>query len=183
MMAPGILFLVGFMGAGKTTAGRELARRLGWRFLDLDERIVAEAGRSVAEIFSKEGEAGFRRRESRALSEVLRETGNGPATVVALGGGAWAQAQNRLRVDEVGAPVVFLDAPLDVLAGRCAADTVRRPLFDDAENFRRLYEVRLEDYRRGTVRVNTQRKSPGQVVEEVMTSLQLNAVSKETEGS
>lgn len=170
-MAPAVVFLVGFMGAGKTTVGRELASRLGSRFIDLDDRIVARERRSVAEIFSKFGEAGFRRAESRALHELLRELTREPA-LVALGGGAWSQPQNRLRLQDFGAPVVFLDAPLDVLRERCAPEASLRPLFADAERFRELYEARRKDYALAGLRIDTAGKSPAQVAGEVIASLQ-----------
>src|SRR4051812_29379736 len=84
------LFLIGFMATGKTTVGRILAARLGWRLVDLDEVITREAGQSVPRIFEAEGEAGFRAREARALADVCRET----KVVVATGGGAACREDN-----------------------------------------------------------------------------------------
>src|SRR5438045_8658642 len=85
--------LVGFMGAGKTTVGRELARRLRWEFIDLDDVIVAAEGRSVGAIFRDSGEPAFRRAEAAALREVLRAPASG-GLVLALGGGAYVQPRN-----------------------------------------------------------------------------------------
>jgi shikimate kinase/3-dehydroquinate synthase len=119
------VFLVGFMGAGKSAAGRALAARLGVGFVDLDEIVEAEAGESVAAIFSAEGEEGFRRRETAALAQV---TGGG-AGVVATGGGTPTWGDNLVRMRRAGL-VVELTAPLEILLARAAADggAERRPL-------------------------------------------------------
>src|SRR2546423_14156771 len=82
------VILVGFMGAGKTSVGRALGDRLGWRFQDLDDRVRAREGRTVAEIFRESGETEFRRVEHAALRELLAETEVGTPMVLALGGGA-----------------------------------------------------------------------------------------------
>src|SRR5450755_42182 len=84
------IFLVGFMATGKTTVGRILAARLGWRLVDLDDVIAREAGRTVPEIFEAEGEAGFRAREARALAAASAER----RAVVATGGGAGCREDN-----------------------------------------------------------------------------------------
>ncbi len=174
-MAPGAVFLIGFMGAGKTSVGRELAHRLGWRFVDLDDRVVAATQRSIAEIFAKSGEPEFRRHESQALHELIREISSGVNTVAALGGGAWCQPQNRLRIQELGAPVILLDAPLATLRARCAAEGKQRPLFADEARFRQLYEARRAEYTAATVKLDTEGKRVGDVVEEVLRSLQVGS--------
>src|SRR5436309_723888 len=92
---PSAVALVGFMGAGKTSVGRELARQLRWEFVDLDARIAAETGKTVAQIFSTEGEAGFRKRESDELQRVLSELDELGPLVIALGGGTYIAAENR----------------------------------------------------------------------------------------
>src|ERR1700742_4694212 len=83
-----VVFLVGFMGAGKSSVGLLLSRDLHWRFEDLDERIQSREGRSIEQIFHESGEAGFRKAEHAALRELLFEFNSSPA-VVALGGGAF----------------------------------------------------------------------------------------------
>jgi shikimate kinase len=90
-MKPQLIFLVGYRGSGKTTVGRALAARLGWPFLDADERLEHIAGRSVKEIFAAEGETGFRDRESAVLAEVSELTRH----VVATGGGVVLRPGNR----------------------------------------------------------------------------------------
>lgn len=180
-LAPGAVFLIGFMGAGKTTVGRELARRLGWRFVDLDDRIVADARRSVAEIFAKSGEPEFRRRESLALHELLREINAGVPTVLALGGGAWAQPQNRLRVQEIGGPVIFLDASLETLRARCAAEDKTRPLFADEARFGELYRVRRADYAAAGARIDTEGRQIVEIVDRILDTLQMGSISNTRE--
>lgn len=100
------IFLVGMMGAGKTTVGRVLAQRLGREFIDLDAHIVAAAGRSISEIFEAEGEAGFRARERTSLQAVA-----GGDAVVALGGGALTQADVAATVARSGQSVYLRATP------------------------------------------------------------------------
>ena len=111
------LVLIGYRGSGKTTVGRAVAWRLGYAFVDIDERIVAEAGITIAEIFAKEGEAGFREREARVVREVM----NGRRQVVAMGGGAVLRADN-VECMRRGGFVVWLSAPVEVLWERIHRD-------------------------------------------------------------
>src|SRR5437773_2639715 len=101
------IFLVGFMATGKTTVGRILAARLGWRLVDLDEMITREAGQSVPRIFETEGEAGFRAREARALGAVSRER----QVVVAPGGGAACREDNLRTMLDAGRVVALAITP------------------------------------------------------------------------
>src|SRR5215471_7263116 len=95
------VFLVGFMGAGKTTAGRILAARAGWDFVDLDHVIESRHGESVATIFAEHGEGEFRRRERAALLELLaNNASNKKGAVVALGGGAFVSPENRAALEQ-----------------------------------------------------------------------------------
>ncbi len=88
------MFLVGFMGSGKNTVGQELARRLAWDFVDLDARIEAREEQTIPEIFRLQGEAAFRTAETNALRDLLTKSLDRDS-VVALGGGAFAQENNR----------------------------------------------------------------------------------------
>jgi len=115
--------LVGMMGAGKTTVGRELAARLGWRFLDSDTLVEESTGATVAELFADRGEEAFRAEESRVLAEAL--AGDGPAVVSAAGGAVLAAA-NRALLATSGA-VVWLRAEPATLAAR-VGDGAGRPL-------------------------------------------------------
>lgn len=166
------VFLVGFMGAGKTTVGKRLARRLGWRFIDLDDLIVARQGRSIAEIFADSGEPAFRATETEVLRGLLEElTAHQPA-VVALGGGAFVQPENARMLQQHGSPVVFLDASLAELRRRCLPKGRARPLFQDANQFRQLYESRRSGYMAAGIRMDTTRKTVAQVAAELLRLLQ-----------
>ncbi len=161
------------MGAGKTTVGRLLAERLGWRFLDLDDRIRQREGREIAEIFRDSGEPHFRQVESETLGVVLGEIERRPGRVLALGGGAFVQEENASRLRAFGAPVVFLDAPVEELRRRCQQAGEQRPLFRDQNQFRQLYEARREGYMAAEVRCDTAGKKPAQVAAEIVSLLGL----------
>ncbi|HMF89249.1 MAG TPA: shikimate kinase [Candidatus Angelobacter sp.] len=168
------VFLIGFMGAGKTSVGKVLAQRLGWTFQDLDDAIERRAGQSVAAIFASQGETGFRRIESAALRELLAEkSGAGLGMIVALGGGAFVQPENRSALDHAGAVTVLLEAPLEELRRRCARDDAgdTRPLARDAQKFAELLEQRQSDYQRAQFRVDTMGKSVEQVASEMESKL------------
>jgi len=165
---PARVVLVGFMGAGKTTVGRALARRLGWDFVDLDESIEAEAGESVARLFEREGEAAFRARELRAALATARP---GPR-VVAAGGGAWARRDTREAL-QAGARSVWLRAPLAALLARLPADG-RRPLAGNRETMRALLTEREPSYRLADAVVDAD-APPADVVGRIVEALGLGA--------
>lgn len=116
------LFLIGPMGAGKTSIGRRLAARLGLPFIDLDLAFEERAGVSIALTFEIEGEAGFRKRESALLAELVRQRG----IILSTGGGAVLDAANRRLLSENGF-VVWLDADVQTQLQRLHADR-KRPL-------------------------------------------------------
>ncbi len=165
------------MGAGKTSVGQRLANDLGWRFVDLDDRIVAADGRSVPEIFRAEGEAEFRAKETAALQTLIGELGVQP-TVIALGGGAFAEAANSDLIRTTKLRVIFLDAPVGELMNRCRAQTGQRPLFQDENQFRQLYEQRRSAYMKADLCVDTCGRNVSEVASEVASLLGL-AVSDE----
>jgi len=142
LMASRFLFLLGFMGAGKTTIGEPLAERLGWGFTDLDDEIEQAAGRTIAEIFSEEGEVAFRDRESVVLS-ALPESGE---WVVATGGGIVTRRMNVERMQSLGR-TYWIDPPFEVLAERVdRAGSATRPLFADRATARALWDERRPLY-------------------------------------
>jgi shikimate kinase/3-dehydroquinate synthase len=152
------VFLTGFMATGKSTVGRLLAARLRRPFLDLDDAIEAAAGRSVAEIFEIEGEAGFRRRETAALQRITA----GPAAIVATGGGAACHDENLAHMRACGL-VVALTAPLAVVQARvaAAADERARPLLlRPPADVEALYQRRIPMYRQAHACVRTEDSDP-----------------------
>jgi len=171
------VFLVGFMGAGKSSVGRVLAQQIDWPFEDLDERLQSREKRSIEQIFRESGEADFRRAEHAALQELLAELGSSPR-VVALGGGAFVQAQNAALLAQAAVPVVFLDAPVEELFRRCQQELVERPLRRDQEQFRQLYEARRPHYLAAVLRIETSGKDVETVAAEVARSLGLQANRK-----
>lgn len=166
------IFLVGFMGAGKTSVGRALSRRLHWPFEDLDDRIQTAAGRSIEEIFRVSGEAGFRQIETAALRDLGTDLRHA-AKVVALGGGAFVLPENAALIKELQVHTVFLDAPVEELLRRCRQEPQVRPLCRSAEQFRQLYEARRPFYMTAAWRVETHDKEVEMVAAEVACSLGL----------
>jgi shikimate kinase len=167
-MAVRAVFLVGFMGSGKSSLGKELARGLGWDFVDLDSGIETREGQTIPEIFHHRGEHGFRQAETNALRDLTESLIRN--TVVALGGGAFAQPENRELLHSW--PSVFLEAPLDELWNRCLEHSKNRPLRKDRIEFARLYQYRLPFYRQATVTVVTSGKSPTSLCDEIERKLQ-----------
>jgi shikimate kinase len=166
------IFLIGFMGAGKSTVGRLLAARLERAFVDADERIESEAGATVAEIFAAEGEAGFRARER----DVLRRLADGGAQVVAVGGGAPAHGDNLDRMLASGV-VVLLDANVDEILER-VGDGAGRPLLQAAPDaaarravVEKLYAARAPFYARAHVRLDTNGRPPSKIVAALVEAL------------
>ncbi|MDQ7989080.1 MAG: shikimate kinase [Candidatus Dactylopiibacterium sp.] len=137
-MSQANIFLVGLMGSGKTTIGRQLARRMGRAFYDSDHEIVSRTGVRIPVIFELEGEAGFRRREAQVIDELAAEGG----VVIATGGGAVLNPDNRRRMRESGW-VVYLDVPIAILLERTRHDT-NRPLLQVADPASRLNALRSE---------------------------------------
>jgi shikimate kinase len=142
---PGI-FLVGFMGSGKSTVGRALAEELGWGFADLDQDVEQREHMSISEIFEKRGEAGFRQAETKALQERVRSIEAGKPCVIALGGGAFLSEENFEMVCNNGVSV-WLDCPFATVERRVASYT-HRPLARDPEKLRELFAVRRPAYER-----------------------------------
>jgi shikimate kinase len=162
------------MGSGKSSVGKALASLLGWSLVDLDCEIEREQGRKIREIFATEGEPGFREIESAGLRSVLASTPR-PA-VLATGGGTYVQAQNVEILRAAQATVVFLEASLGTLMGRCcseAGESGVRPLAQDRDAFLRLYEQRLPLYRAADLTVSSENKQPEAVAREIAMGLRL----------
>jgi shikimate kinase len=158
-----LIYLVGFMGAGKSSVGTILAQRMGWPFVDLDTVIEAGQGATIRQIFEQAGEPLFRQVEHAALVEVAKKA---PA-VIALGGGTFVQKPNFELIRQTRGATIWLDCPIEVLWERCLAMD-NRPLFRDRESFFKLFEQRLPYYRQAEFRVATGGRSPEEIVQEIL---------------
>jgi shikimate kinase len=166
---PDVVYLVGFMGAGKTRVGNSLARILGYTFLDLDAEIETRAGERIREIFARCGEARFREMEREELERVSRL----PRRVIALGGGAFCAAENRDIVSRTGTSV-WLDAPLDTLLSRIGGDD-SRPLLSSRAQMDALLESRRPLYAQADIRIDVSTLRPDQIARRIARHLKCGA--------
>lgn len=169
MSTPNNIFLVGPMGAGKSTVGRQLGKSLKKQFIDCDKEIEKRTGASISLIFDVEGESGFRKREQQILDELTERDD----LVLATGGGAVLDELNRSRLMSRGF-VVYLNAPLDLLIERTSRDKTR-PLLQTENPRQRISEL-LEQrdplYRQvADTIVETNRRSARHVVKEIQERL------------
>ncbi len=168
------LWLVGMMGAGKSTIGPKLARRLGRRFIDTDAEVEHAAGRRVSEIFARDGEPAFRRLEREALEACC-----GQSAVVALGGGAIEPPGARERLASTGT-VIYLRARLPTLLGR-VGDAGGRPLLEgllpkaQSERLSALLARRQDAYESASIVIDTDDLSPDSVVEALVGRIEREA--------
>ncbi|HLJ48326.1 MAG TPA: shikimate kinase [Bryobacteraceae bacterium] len=163
--SPGI-YVVGFMASGKTTIGRYLADELGWSFADLDDDIESQQGVKIAEIFDTQGEEEFRRIETAILTRRIRMIERGQPTVLALGGGTFAQPANFELMEENGVSV-WLDCPFDMVCRRVSVAS-HRPLARDPEQFRRLFDDRRAAYVRSDYRISIVDDDPMSAVRQIL---------------
>ena len=183
--SPRAIFLVGFMGAGKSSVGRLLGQRLNWVFEDLDDRIERREGRTIAAIFRDSGELEFRRAEHAALEHLLEELRGAGGRVIALGGGAFVQKQNAMLLQAAGAPTVFLDAPVEELWQRCCKQATEaaaeRPLLRTPEQFRELYKARRKSYSGASARIQTGNRTIDAIATEIVETFGLTTIATRTE--
>jgi len=145
------IYLVGFMGSGKSTVGRALADELGWSFVDLDEEIEGRENVPIADIFDLRGEDVFREIETALLRERVRAVQGGRPQVVSLGGGAFLSEENFELVSNNGV-TVWLDCDFSHIERRIASET-HRPLARDPAHLRKLFDIRREGYARADYRI------------------------------
>jgi len=158
-----LIYLLGFMGVGKSTVGELLAEKLRWPFIDLDTTIEAGQGTTIREMFENAGEAFFRQIERAALIEASKSE---PA-VIALGGGTFVQQPNFEYISDTGGTTIWLDCPVEELRRRCEGKN-DRPLFRDPASFGQLLDQRLPYYQRANFRVSTEGRHPDEVVEQIL---------------
>jgi len=136
------IFLVGFMGSGKTTVGRELAGRLSMPFFDLDELVEASEQMTIKELFAEKGEPYFRKRER----DLLKSTHHVERAVIATSAGTFAFDENMQWIETEGLSV-YLAAPLPLLLSRMGEKSAERPMFHDESAARELFLHRLKYYK------------------------------------
>lgn len=158
------LILVGFMGSGKTTVGKEVAKRLKITFVDLDQEIEKATGKRIREIFKEEGEEAFRKVEREVLIKNLQRKED---LVVSTGGGTpiW---KNNLEVMKKHGTVIYLKAPFSTLWKRIEKDENRPLAQSGRENAEKLFKERLNFYEKADLIINTEGKSPPQIAEEIV---------------
>jgi shikimate kinase len=150
------------MGAGKSTVGRRLAKKLGWKFIDLDTEIERREGRSISEIFREKGEPYFRDLERSCLKDLSSSR----KSVIALGGGAYMDPENRDVAEKTGL-TVWLKVSFSKLVHRVKIDGTR-PKFVDQAQAERLYQIREPLYALAKVHVSTDDGTPDSAVDEIM---------------
>jgi shikimate kinase len=162
------IVLTGFMGSGKSTVGPLVARRLGWRFVDVDDVIVAETGVAIAEFFARHGEAAFREREHATIVRLAAAE----ELVLALGGGAIEQAATRdaLLTGE-GTLLIHLEVELATTLARCSGTEDTRPVLADQANLALRYERRLPLYRTAHVSIPADALTPEEVVDAIVEAI------------
>lgn len=161
--------ILGFMGAGKSTVGPMLATRLGWTFVDLDHEIAELAGAPVDEIIRRRGIESFRRLESEVGREVLRRM----RVVVAVGGG-WPAEPGHMELLADGTLSVWLLVSAGTALARIAGSVTPRPLLEVADPLataESLLARRRKHYERGDIRIDTEHRTPDQVVGDILESL------------
>jgi shikimate kinase len=159
------IVLTGFMGSGKSTVGPLVAARLGWRFLDVDDVIEAEAGAAITELFARHGEAAFRDREHATIAQLA----SGERLVLALGGGAIERDETRhLLLSTPGTLLVHLEVGLATTLARCAGTEHTRPILADQANLASRYARRLPLYRTAHISITVDALTPDQATEAIL---------------
>jgi shikimate kinase len=167
---PQRIVLTGFMGAGKTTVGRLLARRLGWRFLDVDAEIETAIGATIAQLFQERGESWFRQLEHETIQQLLAEN----SVVLALGGGAIEDMRTRkLLLSNDGTRLIHLEASLETVLLRCQGTESVRPVLQDQVNLERRYRHRLPLYRESHLSLAVDSLAPAAVVDAILDAVWL----------
>lgn len=171
---PRRIVLTGFMGSGKSTAGPLVAARLGWRFIDVDNVIEAEAGVTIAELFARHGEAAFRQREHAIIARLAAKD----ELVLALGGGAIEHPATRALLlapqlgPQAGTLLVHLEVELATTLARCRGTEHLRPILADRANLEARYLRRLPLYRLAHVSISVDALTPDEVADAILNAAQ-----------
>ncbi|MBW3565222.1 MAG: shikimate kinase [Acidobacteria bacterium] len=161
------VYLVGFMGAGKTTVGSVLAERMKVPFLDLDELVEGAEKMSIRDIFAEQGEPYFRKRES----DILALTAHLESAVIATGGGTYTFRENVALIDRVGISV-YLSLPYSILRERISRSSAERPMFTDEMALHRLFNSRIEHYRQASLAIEVrEEETPREVADRILNRL------------
>jgi shikimate kinase len=164
------IILTGFMGSGKSTVGPLIAHRLGWRFIDIDDVIEAEAGTTIAQIFAHHGESAFRDLEHQTIARLA----SGQNLVLALGGGAIEREDTRdFLLTNPGTLLVHLEVALETTLARCSGTEGTRPVLSDHANLAARYQRRLPLYRAAHGSIPADKKSPQAVADAVLEATRL----------
>lgn len=162
---PGI-FLVGFMGSGKSTIGRMYADEIGWQFGDLDDDIEAARKKSISDLFAELGEDAFRDIETEAIRQRILSIRRGHPTVLALGGGAFTREENIEMLTDNGI-TVWIDTSFEIVRRRVAISN-HRPLARDPNRFAELYESRRASYSRAEYHIAVKGDDSKEAVQQLL---------------
>src|SRR3569833_594878 len=171
------IVLTGFMGSGKSTVGPLIAEKLGWRFIDVDDVIEAEAKTTIARIFAEQGESAFRDLEHATIARLAHEEN----LILALGGGAIEREDTRdLLLRSAATLLVHLEVQLETTLARCSGTEGARPVLAEQANLAARYQRRMPLYRCAHVNIRADDMSPPQLAE---TILEIAALQKQFDGS
>lgn len=161
------IYLIGFMGSGKTTVGRELSRRIEAPFFDLDELIETSESMSIKDIFAQKGEPHFRKRER----DLLRSTHYVERGVIATGGGTFTFDENIQFIQGEGLSV-YLSVPFNIITKRLAGKMDERPLYKDEETAHELFKTRLRYYKMSDITLDIREsETTSEIVERIFMQL------------
>jgi len=160
------IYLVGFMGSGKSTVGKILAEKLNMNFIDIDKLIEEKEGMKIKDIFEQKGESYFRELERKQIEAIVNQEG----VIVSTGGGLGANLDNMNLMKKNG-DVIWLDVSLNTVLDRLKNDQDRPLLKQPTEKIKQLFEERKNIYRLANIRINADKKTPSQIVEEILTKI------------
>ncbi len=160
------IYLVGFMGSGKSTVGHILAEKLDMEFIDVDTEIEKKENKKISEIFKEKGEPYFRELEKKEIDLITRKKG----IVVSTGGGLGADIENMKKMKETGT-VIWLDVPIDIILKRCEKD-INRPLLQQPfKDLKKLFEDRKKVYSMSDTHIKIENQTPEEIVQEILKRL------------